>query len=243
MSCIFSIEGNIGSGKSTLVKILKEQLFTANGKKIIFLQEPVDEWESIKDESGESILEKFYSNQQKYAFSFQMMAYISRISLLKNTIKKNPSSIIITERSVYTDKEVFAKMLYNDGKIEKVNYDIYLKWFDEFTKDIHINGIIYVQAKPMISSQRVKKRNRVGEIIPLTYLIKCHKYYESWLENQPNIYVFDENKEFESINKATDEINIDNRLNHLIKHIVQETKFKSPFKPSDYDSILATFGC
>ena len=53
MSCIFSIEGNIGSGKSTLVKILKEQLFTANGKKIIFLQEPVDEWESIKDESGE----------------------------------------------------------------------------------------------------------------------------------------------------------------------------------------------
>ena len=90
MSCIFSIEGNIGSGKSTLVKILKEQLFTANGKKIIFLQEPVDEWESIKDESGESILEKFYSNQQKYAFSFQMMAYISRISLLKNTIKKKP---------------------------------------------------------------------------------------------------------------------------------------------------------
>mgnify|MGYP003333660748 FL=1 len=68
MSCIFSVEGNIGSGKSTLVKMLKEYLIIANDKKVVFLQEPVDEWESIKDESGESILEKFYGNQQKYHF-------------------------------------------------------------------------------------------------------------------------------------------------------------------------------
>ena len=135
MSCIFSVEGNIGSGKSTLVKMLKDHLIIASDKKVVFLQEPVDEWESIKDESGESILEKFYGNQQKYAFSFQMMAYISRISLLKKTIRKNRDAVIITERSVYTDREVFAKMLYDDGKIETVNYNIYLKWFDEFTKD------------------------------------------------------------------------------------------------------------
>ena len=51
-------------------------------------------------------------------------------------IRNNPNAIIICERSVFTDKEVFAKMLYDDGKIEEVNYQIYLKWFDEFINDI-----------------------------------------------------------------------------------------------------------
>ena len=61
MTIIFSIEGNIGSGKSTLVKKLKNYL-----KKhyynyyIIYLQEPVKIWESIKDSKGDSILKKFY---------------------------------------------------------------------------------------------------------------------------------------------------------------------------------------
>ena len=103
---IYSIEGNIGSGKSTLVKMMKEQ--TSN---VVFVKEPVDVWNTIKDNNNETILEKYYKNQEKYAFSFQIMAYISRISILRKTIKKNPNDIIITERSVLTDKNVFAKML------------------------------------------------------------------------------------------------------------------------------------
>ena len=65
--------------------------------------------EYITDKKGETILAKFYKDQDKYSFSFQMMAYISRISLLRKIIKKNPTAIIITERSVLTDKNVFAK--------------------------------------------------------------------------------------------------------------------------------------
>jgi len=34
-------------------------------------------------------LEKFYENNEKYAFQFQMMAYISRLSIMKSAIKKN----------------------------------------------------------------------------------------------------------------------------------------------------------
>ena len=45
---IFSIEGNIGSGKSTLLESLKNELIISN-QKIIFMKEPVDEWEEIKD--------------------------------------------------------------------------------------------------------------------------------------------------------------------------------------------------
>jgi deoxyadenosine/deoxycytidine kinase len=68
---IISIEGNIGSGKSTLIKKLRELPEFQNG--FTFLPEPVDEWNTIKDSDGITILEKYYSDQKKYAFSFQMM--------------------------------------------------------------------------------------------------------------------------------------------------------------------------
>ena len=148
MTYIFSIEGNIGSGKSTLVKELQKNMPNILGKQIIYVQEPVDEWSKIKDSNGETILEKFYANQHKYAFSFQMMAYISRLALLRKIVRSNPNAIIITERSVFTDREVFAKMLYDEGKIEEINYQIYLKWFNEFIEEIPISGLIYVNTTP-----------------------------------------------------------------------------------------------
>ena len=76
---IFSIEGNIGSGKSTLINFLKESDID-----VYYLPEPVDLWNEIKNSSGVTILEKYYQDQKKYAFSFQMMAYISRISQIKS---------------------------------------------------------------------------------------------------------------------------------------------------------------
>ena len=66
------------------------------------------------------------------------MMYISRLALLRKTIRENPGCHIVTERSIYTDKNVFAKMLYDDGKIEEVNYKIYLMWFDEFVQETKI---------------------------------------------------------------------------------------------------------
>ena len=87
---IISIEGNIGSGKSTFLSYLK-----SNNTKFVFVKEPVDEWESVRDtESGKSIIEKFYEDQEKYSFSFQMMAFISRLKILRDTIKDNVSQDI-----------------------------------------------------------------------------------------------------------------------------------------------------
>ena len=123
---VISIEGNIGSGKSTLLSHLKQSLSAENVPQIIFLQEPVDEWENIKDEQGNTMIQKFYGDQTKYSFSFQMMAYISRLALLKKSIEENPNAIVITERSLFTDKFVFAKMLYDSKKMESVEYQIYL---------------------------------------------------------------------------------------------------------------------
>ena len=64
MSKIISIEGNIGSGKSTLIKKLKEII---KNDDILFLDEPVDEWMEIKDENGEHILSKFYEDLFSYS--------------------------------------------------------------------------------------------------------------------------------------------------------------------------------
>lgn len=180
---IISIEGNIGSGKSTLLKNLKTH-FKSN-KSVVFLKEPVDEWETIRDENDKSILEKFYADQKKYSFSFQMMAYISRLALLKEIIERNPDTIVITERSLYTDKLVFAKMLFDDGMIELIDYRIYLKWFETFAKDYPIHGVIYVNADPHICLERIEKRCRQGESsITLSYLENCHTYHAKMMDTK-----------------------------------------------------------
>jgi len=189
---IISIEGNIGSGKTTLLKRLKEDL--KDNSNIIFLREPVDEWLNIKDGNGVSILEKFYKDQERYSFPFQMMAYITRLSILRDAVKTKPDATIITERSLYTDREVFAKMLFDQGKIEDVNYQIYLKWFDEFAKEYQIYKNVYVKTNPEICHKRISKRSRQGEeVIPLEYLKECDKYHEEFLKNETNRILLDGN--------------------------------------------------
>ena len=183
MISIFTVEGNIGSGKSTLIKILKQRLSYLGHRSIIYLQEPVDIWESIKDSEGKTIIEKYYENQTKYAFPFQMMAYISRIHQLREILTKYNNVVVICERSVFTDREIFAKMLHDDKKIEDIEYSIYLKWFDEFANQISIKGIIYIKTDPEICYERIKKRNRKGENISLLYLKNVHNYHENWLQN------------------------------------------------------------
>ena len=182
---IVSIEGNIGSGKSTLMKYLKDHF--KNDDHVIFLKEPVDEWEKIKDNNGKTILEKFYGDQEKYSFSFQMMAYISRLNVLREALKSidplsNKKYIIITERSLYTDKLVFAKMLYETGKMEDVNYQIYSTWFQTFLEEFPVHKVVYVKTLPEICHERITNRSREGEEnIPLEYLTSCYKYHEDMM--------------------------------------------------------------
>ena len=187
MKRIFSIEGNIGSGKSTLIEFLKN-----SNENFIYLPEPVNVWNEIKDSEGLTILEKYYKDPDRYAFPFQMMAYITRLSLVREAIRSAPdNSVIITERSIYTDRAIFAKMLHDSGKIEDICYSIYLRWFDEFSES-NLDGIIYVQTSPETCLSRIEKRNRKGEeSIPLSYLEDCHRYHEEWINNCKNVLYID----------------------------------------------------
>lgn len=189
---IYSIDGNIGSGKSTIIKLLKEKFKTINKTEIIYLPEPVKTWSSIKDKEGENIIEKFYKDNKKYAFAFQMMAYITRINQVKKVIKNlepNKNYIIVTERSVHTDKNVFAKMLYNNKDIDECEYQIYNKWFDEFISDIPIHKYIYIDTNPKTCLERIEKRSRKGENkIPIEYLEMCKEHHDMWFNQLDDVF-------------------------------------------------------
>jgi thymidylate kinase len=203
---IISIEGNIGSGKSTILNCLKEK--SKINTSLIFLLEPVDEWEKITDTDGTNILTRYYSDQKRYAFSFQMMAFITRLRQINEIIEKYSYQdvIIVTERCIFTDREIFAKMLFNDSKIEKIEYSIYLNWFDYFVKNIKIDKYIYINTPPDICLKRIEKRNRSGEIIPLDYLKSLENCHVEWLFKKENLIVLDGTLELD-INNINNIIN------------------------------------
>ena len=130
---IISIEGNIGSGKSTLLKNLQDKFQDRN---YVFVKEPVDLWEHVTDDDGKTILENFYKEPTKYSFAFQMMAFTTRMSVLKKAVSENPDAeVIICERSIEADRHVFAQMLYDDKLMNKMEYKIYTDLAKEYIHD------------------------------------------------------------------------------------------------------------
>lgn len=226
---IISIEGNIGSGKSTLMAKLKDVF--SDMPHVVFLQEPVDDWNTIRDDDGCTMLEKFYGNQEKYSFSFQMMAYISRLATIRKAVHENPNCVFISERCLHTDKYVFAKMLYDDKKIESVDYQIYNKWFDTFIDDFDITNIVYIKAEPSMCLERVAKRGRDGEEgIPLEYLQSCGEYHNNMmLQMNCNVHVLDGNVNINTSPQAIDNwiYRITNIVDDVYKDITNNINDKS----------------
>ena len=191
MTILISIQGNIGSGKSSLLKKIENYKFKFN-KKICFLQEPVDEWESLRDENNLTLLQLYYKDQQTYSFAFQIMAFMTRLKQLKEALSKN-YDIIITERSLSADHNIFTKMLLDENIIKHIEYKIYLKWVDEFKLNMPNEYIIYLKTDPETAHERIIQRNRLGENININYINKCHNYHEYWLNNIKNICILDGN--------------------------------------------------
>jgi deoxyadenosine/deoxycytidine kinase len=80
---------------------------------------------------------------------------------------------------------VFAKMLYDTGKIEHINYQIYLNWFNTFSQEFPVHKIVYVKTLPEKCHNRIHKRSREGEEhIPLDYLTNCDKYHNDMLDKE-----------------------------------------------------------
>jgi len=219
---IVSLEGNIGAGKSTLLENMEAHLGKNSGW--LFLKEPVHIWDQIRDDNGNTILAKFYENPSRYAFSFQIMAYTTRLHELKRIMRENPHCKgIICERSLEADKHIFAKMLHADGLIDGVMYEIYERYFSEYEGNFTLDGMIYVDAQPDVCFQRVEKRSRVGEnSIELDYLKKCHEYHCTWLNNtDAKLLRLDVNAD---VNVEYSEKEIDTQMGRWLQNTVEFLK-------------------
>ena len=200
---MFFIEGNVGTGKSTFLQKLKDL-----GLDVIF--EPVDIWTSIRNDNGKTLLEEFYNDQKRYAYTFQSIAFRTRVQNIENS-KVNT----VIERSIFTDRNVFAKTCYENGMMNEIEWNDYTSWFDWLATSFNINpkGYIYLRASPDISYDRIQKRSRSGEeTIPFDYLNELHKKHESWLLDEPNVLILDVNEGFE---------NNSGKLNDMIEKVLK----------------------
>ena len=202
---IISIDGNIGSGKSTLIKILQESL---PQDKIYFAPEPVDTWTSIVDDNGKNLLHNFYDDKERWSYIFQNFTYITRIMELKKA-QESKRPIIITERSVMTDRNVFAKMLHESNSISNMEMDIYNYWYDSF--NMEITKTVYLKTSVTNCLSRIKKRSRDSETeIDSDYLLKLEMKHDDWLLNDDNTLI---------LNGDVDFVNDHNESENLINEI------------------------
>jgi deoxyadenosine/deoxycytidine kinase len=181
---LITLDGNIGAGKSTLLEAIRKQL-----PHVTVIPEPVGEWLQMKNEHGESLLSLFYRDTRRWCYTFQNCAILTRLmhtlEILEN-YKKDPSHprIIITERSVLTDRYVFAEMLHEQGKMDDLEWNLYLKWYNHFAANLPVKGIIHLTTSASTSQTRIHIRNRSGEeSIPLEYLNDLDTQHHKWISN------------------------------------------------------------
>ena len=203
---LISIEGNIGAGKSYLLSHLRKA-----HPEWCFIDEPVEFWESLKNDSKQSLLEVFYQDQRRWSYTFQNCALLSRFNNIETAITDYsinaqakylkeqellPESerqvlntivpqVFITERCLDTDHEVFAKMLHADGQLDNLEYDLYQRWFNLLGKSATpLSAIVYVDTVPTTCSERITLRSRDGEGgIPLAYLTSLDSFQRDWINS------------------------------------------------------------
>lgn len=176
---IVSLDGNIGAGKTTLLAKIRRYYPNL----VYAVEEPVDTWTALKDGEGKSLLEHFYEDKKRWAYTFQNAAILSRLRVLKEALANaKPGQVIVTERSVLTDRFVFAEMLKKKGDIDPLEWSLYQMWYDTFAADLPMAGILYIPTDVKTSSERIKMRNRTGESeIPDAYLQDLERQHETWL--------------------------------------------------------------
>jgi deoxycitidine kinase len=189
---LITLDGNIGAGKSTLLEAIR-----ANIPSVTVIPEPVGEWLTMTNEKGESLLSLFYSDKRRWAYTFQNCAILTRLMDTMKIIKEyqaDPTKprVIITERSVLTDRYVFAEMLHKQGIIDQLEWNLYLKWFNHFAADLPVKGIIHLATSAITSKDRIGIRGRTGEeSIPIEYLNDLDEQHNEWIRtsNLPTIQI------------------------------------------------------
>ena len=210
------IEGNIASGKSTLIEYLKSKL----GDKIEFYLEPIDKW---KDCKGVNLLELMYNDPKRY--SFHLQSFIQS-TMFEIQIQNSNFPIKLTERSLLSERYVFIQYLINNKIISDLEFNILNHWFEQLNSlTPKVNEIIYLRTKPEDVFHQLKLRNRAEEKnISIGYLSDLHDLHEDWLIdkkigsfNESTVTAIEQN--FDSKNTNLIYSRIVERLESQLKHV------------------------
>ncbi|MFH1644359.1 MAG: deoxynucleoside kinase [bacterium] len=180
---VFILEGNIGAGKSTFLALVKQYI-----KDIEIIFEPTDKWQKVGSDGN--LLDLFYKDTKRWAYTFQSYAFISRVQTQFEYMTTKPNKNFFMERSVYCDRYCFAKNCFETGLMSALEWQIYKEWFSWLVESYMQKpaGFIYLQADPKICYERLKKRARSEEAgVPLEYLESLHKRHEDWLVDKKDI--------------------------------------------------------
>jgi len=168
MDKFIAVAGNIGVGKSTLVKLLSENL----GWTPFF--EPVTENPYLAD---------FYEDMQAWGFHSQIYFLMRRLRIHRKLMDMKGS--VIQDRSVYEDAEIFAHNLFLQKAINQRDYATYQELYQvlvEFLPPPDL--VIYLRASVSTLISRISKRNRDYErTISPDYLADLNQLYEDWVDH------------------------------------------------------------
>ncbi|CAM4534239.1 unnamed protein product [Leuciscus chuanchicus] len=226
-----SIEGNIAVGKSTFARLLQN---TEQDWEVI--AEPVSKWQNVDQTNQQSehcpqptsnLLQMMYHDPKRWSYTFQTFSCMSRMRshlqpLSAGSRKSSGSPVRVYERSVYSDRYIFALNMFELGCINSTEWAVYQDWHsflvEQFGHRVQLEGIIYLRASPQICMERLGRRGRVEEQgIQLDYLEKLHTRHEDWLihkttkvhfEHLANVpvLVLDAEVEFEKDLKVQDDL-------------------------------------
>ncbi|XP_062452765.1 deoxyguanosine kinase, mitochondrial isoform X2 [Rhea pennata] len=217
-----AIEGNIAVGKSTFIKLLGRTFPEWH-----LVTEPVAQWQKVQatntkeassPQSFGNLLQMIYQEPSRWSYTFQTYSCMSRLKAqlepLAERLLKTPEPVQVFERSVYSDRYVFAKNLFEAGHLNPLEWTIYQDWhtflLQELRDRIALHGFLYLQAAPEKCLERLRLRARSEEKgIQLDYLQQLHAQHESWLVEKTtevhfanlksaSVLVLDVNQDFKS---------------------------------------------
>ena len=153
---IFSIEGNIGSGKTTVIHHL-QRLY---GEQVILVEEPVKDWQNLE---GENLLDKKNKDLNRWGYSFEAYVLITKMNELTK-VAFNDKKIILIERCMLTDK-VFFDLNVENGLSNPMEEAMFKNLYEFLSKNVYpkLSGIIYLDTPVDECIHRMILRGRKEE--------------------------------------------------------------------------------